>query len=313
MGNQHTKTDTYQQYYDSLRQNTPVDMSSVNPYEVLGVAKNHTWEELVNAYRRLAKLVHPDKGGSEMLFNTVTECFKLLAHEFKRKEAEKPHHVLKQEFMQREERGNGSSVPPLARDGNFTDKFNQLFEENKIEDEDNKIGYGHLMAASSKTREDIEIPKVMSGKFSEKKFNEAFEKSAPLSKEVVVYKEPEPLVLTKKLQFTELGGTTDDFSTDTSKKANLQYTDYMKAHTTTRLVDPRAVQKRKEYRSIEDFEADRAKKTQAALTPEEMRRQKEVEEAEKKREEERLMRVQQRDRIASEHYERVNQLFIGIR
>ena len=322
MGNQQTKTSTYQQYYETLQQNVPVDMSNVNPYEVLGVGQNHSWEELVNAYRRLAKLVHPDKGGSEMLFNTVTECFKHLAHEYKRKEADKPHHVLKQEFMEREARsGAGGAAGPsynnsmaFASDASFGDKFNRLFEENKLvdEDDDSRVGYGHIMAASSKTREDIEVPRIMD-KFSKKKFNEAFEKTAPLSKEVVVYKDPEPLVLAKKLQFTEIGGKTDDFSNDPSKKSNLQYTDYMKAYTTSRLVDPRAVQKRKEYRSVEDFEADRAKKTSVALTPEELRHQKELEEAEKRREEERLRRVQGQDIRAGQHFEKMNQLFIGLR
>lgn len=315
MGNQQTKTSTYQQYYETLQQNVPVDMSKVNPYEVLGVGQNHSWDELVGAYRRLAKLVHPDKGGSEMLFNTVTECFKVLAHEYKRKEADKPHHVLKQEFQERAaSQPVYSNNSAFAKDASFGDKFNRMFEENKLEDEDDdsRIGYGHMMAASSKTREDIEIPKVIN-KFSKKKFNEAFEKTAPLSKDVVVYKEPEPLVLAKKLQFTEIGGKTDDFSNDPSKKTNLQYTDYMKAYTTSRLVDPRAVQQRKEYRSVEDFEADRAQKTTAALTPEELRRQKEVEEEQKRREEERLRRVQSQDHRIGEHYEKVNQLFIGLR
>lgn len=313
MGNQYTKTDTYQQYYESLQKNKPVDMSSVNPYEVLGVSQNYTWDELVTSYRRLAKLVHPDKGGSEALFNTVTECFKQLAYEFKRKEADKPHHILKQEFQQRplDRPTQTAPIPTFDNNTPFTDKFNKLFEENKLQDEED-IGYGHMMAPSSKNREDIEIPKTLN-KFSEKKFNEAFEKSVPLSKEVIVYKEPEPLVLAKKLQFTELGGKTDDFSNDPSKKSNLQYTDYMKAHTTSRLVDPRAVQKRKEYRSVEDYEAERASKTTAVLTPEELRHQKEVEEYKKQSEAIRLQRLQQRDKIVGEHYDKVNQLFIGLR
>ena len=311
MGNQYTKTNTYDQYYHALKQNVPVDTSTVDPYEVLGVGKNHSWEELVNAYKRLAKLVHPDKGGSEALFNTVTDCFKHLAHEFKRKEADKPHHVLKQQYMERTT-SMPAQAPTFEANATFSDKFNKMFEENKLEDEDSSVGYGHMMAASSKTREDIEIPKVLS-KFNEKKFNEAFERTAPLSKEVVVYKEPEPLVLAKKLQFTEIGGKTDDFSNDPSKKSSLQYTDYMKAHTTSRLVDPRAVKSRKEYRSMEDFEADRAAKTNASLTPEELRYQKEAQEQQQRQEEERLRRVQMKDRIAGEHFERVNQMFIGLR
>lgn len=312
MGNQYTKTATYQHYYDSLKNNQEVDMQDINHYEVLGVSKNYTWEELVNAYRRMAKLVHPDKGGSQALFNTVTQSFKTLAHEFKRKEADKPHHVLKQNYTNYETINKPvQSVPSYAEDSNFQDKFNKLFDENKFDDEDNR-GYGHMMAASDKNREDINIPQIMA-KFSGKKFNEAFEKQAPLSKEVIVYKEPEALVLAKKLQFTELGGSTEDFSNDPSKKSNLQYTDYMKAYTTTRLVDPRAVKSRKEYKSVEDYESDRSQFTSRQLTPEELKHQKEIEEYKKAQEEERVRKMKEKDKKVEDHFNKVNNLFIGLR
>jgi curved DNA-binding protein CbpA len=304
MGNQNGKT-SYDAYYESLKQNNkPID-----PYEVLGVGKNFTWEELVAAYRHLAKLVHPDKGGSEQLFNTVTECFKQLGNEYKLREAEKPHHVLKQLHQANLDNTPRPTMPAaFAEEASFNNKFNTFFEENKLKDEDN-FGYGHMMAESSKTREDIEIPRIMT-KFNKTKFNDAFEKNAPLSKDVVIYKEPEPLVLTKHLQYTELGVKPDDFSTDTSKKANLHYSDYMKAHTTSRLVDPRAIQKRKEYRSVEDYEADRAQHSSQQLTEEELRHQKEVEMYKQQKEEERLRRLQEKDRMEELHYNKVNSLFL---
>jgi len=302
MGNQNGKT-SFDQYYDALKTNQPV-----NPYEVLGLNKNFTWEELVASYRHLAKLVHPDKGGSDILFNTVTDCFKTLAHEYKLKETEKPHHVLKELHQKTVDTPAPAMPANFAQEGEFSNKFNTFFEQNKLEDEDN-FGYGHLMAKSSKTREDIEIPKIMT-KFSDKKFNAAFEKMAPLSKDVVIYKEPEPLVLTKHLQYTELGVKPDDFSTDSSKKSNLHYTDYMKAHTTARLVDPRAVQKRKEYKSVEDYESDRSRKTSEMLTPEELKHQKEVELFKQKQEEERVRRLTEKDKTQEDHYNKVNSLFL---
>jgi curved DNA-binding protein CbpA len=311
MGNQTTKSASYDQYYEALKQNKPINTQHIDPYEVLGVSKNYTWDELVNSYRRLAKLVHPDKGGSELLFNTVTDCFKFLAHEYKKKEVDKPHHVLKQNYINNQPRQQPTIPAEFGQEGSFNEKFNKVFDENKLEDDDN-IGYGHLMASSSKTREDIEIPKLFT-KYNDKKFHETFEKNTPLSKDVIIYKEPEPLVLAKKLQFTELGGKVDDFSNDPSKKTSLQYTDYMKAHTTTRLVDPRAVQKRKEYRSVEDYESDRAKITTQNLTDEELRHQKEIEEYTKRKEEERLERLKYKDQLSEQHYNKVNSLFLNLR
>lgn len=308
MGNTYTKTNTYDRYYNSLLQDQNVDMNDVNPYEVLGLNQNFSWDELVQSYRRLAKLVHPDKkGGSKMLFNTVTECFKYLAKEYKMKQADKPHHILKENFKNDNEYNtnnyNNTEVSSISND-----KFNRLFNENKFEDEED-FGYGHMMTESSKIREDIDIPKILTN-YSNKKFNKAFDKHVPLSKEVVIYKEPEPMILAKTLNFTELGNKTTDFSTDTTRPSNLHYADYMKAHSTSRLIDPRTIKEKKQYSSVDDFEADRDKITNKKLNAKELRHQKNIEEYNKKKEEERIANLKNRDSKIAEHFEKVNQLFI---
>lgn len=308
MGNSSSRTQTYQQYYDALQKKQHIQIpSDLSPYDILGITKNFTWEELKEAYKRQARLVHPDKGGSEQLFNIVTDAFKKLAYEFKMKQQDKQHHELKRNYQS--EQPHSSYRPNITEDENFNDKFNRLFDENKFDDEDESKGYGHMMAASSKTREDIDIPQVMS-KFNKSKFNEIFDKQVPAGKEVIIYKEPEPLVLAKKLQFTEIGGTTDDFSTDATKKTGLHYTDYMKAHTTSRLVDPRSIQERKTYKSIEEFESDRAARTQQKLSEEELRYQKEMQMKKEKEEQKRLKRVIERDERIDKHYQNTSQLFL---
>lgn len=308
MGNSSSRTQTYQQYYEALQKKQHIQIpSDLSPYDILGVSKNFTWEELKEAYKRQARLVHPDKGGSEQLFNIVTDAFKKLAYEFKMKQQDKQHHELKRNYQS--EQPHSSYRPNITEDENFNDKFNRLFDENKFDDEEESKGYGHMMAASSKTREDIDIPQVMS-KFNKSKFNEIFDKQVPAGKEVIIYKEPEPLVLAKKLQFTEIGGTTDDFSTDATKKTGLHYTDYMKAHTTSRLVDPRSIQERKTYKSIEEFESDRAARTQQKLSEEELRYQKEMQMKKEKEEQKRLKRVIERDERIDKHYQNTSQLFL---
>ncbi len=308
MGNSSSRTQTYQQYYEALQKKQHIQIpSDLSPYDILGVSKNFTWEELKEAYKRQARLVHPDKGGSEQLFNIVTDAFKKLAYEFKMKQQDKQHHELKRNYQS--EQPQSSYRPNIAENENFNDKFNRLFDENKFDDEDESKGYGHMMAASSKTREDIDIPQVMS-KFNKSKFNEIFDKQVPAGKEVIIYKEPEPLVLAKKLQFTEIGGTTDDFSTDATKKTGLHYTDYMKAHTTSRLVDPRSIQERKTYKSVEEFESDRASRTQQKLSEEELRYQKEMQMKKEKEEQKRLRRVVERDERIDKHYQNTSQLFL---
>ena len=312
MGNQPSRSHTYQQYYDALQQNKMTQIpTDLDPYEILGVSRNYSWEELKEAYKRQARLVHPDKGGNEQLFNIVTDAFKKLAYQYKLKQQDKQHYELKKNYM--DDVPNRFEPPrpsPMPTDGNFQDKFNRLFDENKFKDDedDEQRGYGHMMEKSSKERGDIEIPKVMD-KFSKKKFNDIFEKHAPVSKEVIIYKEPEPLVLSK-LPYTEIGQKTEDFTVDSTRTNGLLYTDYMKAHTTTRLVDPRSVQERKQYRNVEAYEADRARITERALTPEEIAYQAKQKQQQERDEEMRLRRLQNRDDRLQQHYDKVSQLFL---
>jgi len=319
MGNKSSRGMSYDQYYELLKaqnggtlQNIALDLNGLDPYEVLGVTRKFTWEDLKTAYRQRAKSVHPDKGGSQELFNLVTECFKILANEYKMKIEAKPHHELKQE-AQTFYADRPTATRNSQRDEGFNEKFNRLFEENKLklDDDENTVGYGHVMASSSAVREDIEIPNIIQ-KYNKDKFNKAFDKHAPLSKDVVVYQEPAPLQLAKGIQFTELGGKTDDFSSsvEAGEKRGLQYTDYMKAHTTTRLVDPRSVKERKQYKNVEDYEAERAAVLAKKTTDEEKEWLQQRDERINKMEQDRMDRLKQRDVAIGRHFDQVNRLML---
>jgi DnaJ-domain-containing protein 1 len=200
--------------------NTPFAYTDMfDPYEVLGVPKNFSWEQLKTSYREKAKRMHPDKGGSEAFFNILTDCFRKLAKEYQAKQNDRTHMELKQQYEsfteQHQKRPPPSHHPASGEGGgsggngsggggkkteDFADKFNRMFEENKLEDEVESFGYGHLMEASSKTREDINIPKRMQ-KYDEKRFHKEFERIKPLNPEatqVVKYQEPEPHASVRK-------------------------------------------------------------------------------------------------------------------
>ena len=330
MGNNNSRQLTYQQYYELVnkQQNggagalvpSPehIDMSQVDPYQVLNVPRNFEWEQLRSAYRHAASLVHPDKGGNRHLFNLVTECFRFLANEYKARDADKPHFMLKQqsqEYIQKQQQSpyvhkeQERRINPAVMDGMSLGRFNQIFEENRLEDEETQHGYGDMMEKSSKNRDDISVPKLMK-KFDQGRFNKVFDKVVPVSKEVVVYRDPEPLQLAKQLQYTEIGGSKPNDYTS-SIESSIKYTDYMKAYTTSRLVDPRAVSERPEYKSVEQYEKAREKRTHRPMTAEELRYKKEKEEQEKMAEENRLRKVKERDQIAADHYERMNRLLLG--
>lgn len=300
-----SQSSMYDTYYSSLQNNEKIDIEKLNPYDLLNVKEDFTWDELVKAYRKVAIKVHPDKGGSEILFNKATQCFRELATEFKKREVEKPHHVLKKEFEEFKDENKKAEFPSFPQNTTFQEKFNTFFEEHKVDDDDDNRGYQHFMEKSTKERGDIKIPKLIS-KFTEKKFNETFEKVVTPGKDIIIYKEPAPVMASKNLNFTELGGKTEEFTTET-------YTDYYKAHTTSRLVDPRSVTKRKTYKNVTDYEEDRQLTTEKELSQAEIKYQKELELYNIQKEDQRIRRLQEKDTAAEKQFEKINQAMICIR
>lgn len=308
---------------------------SIDPYQVLGLQRQFTWEELKAAYRRVSLTVHPDKGGNQELFNLVTDCFRQLAAELKARQSDRPHYELKkesQQYYQQQDLGMGmgqrdlipqpSRFPPssgtgtgtgtVAREastGNFQDRFNKMFEDNRFIQEDVERGYGSMMQPSSGVREDINIPRTMQA-FNHERFHQSFETSVPApTKEMVRYKEPEPLPLAKKLAFTELGGVTNDYTGSTkndNEKKGLQYTDFMRAHTQQRLVDPKAVKPRKEYRTVEEYDLSRSEISASPMTEEELRYQEKKKRRDERAEQERLRRLREYDQKIALHHQAVS-------
>lgn len=57
-----------------------------NYYEILGVDKNATQQQVKKAYRKLAHKYHPDKGGDEEKFKEINEAYQVLSDSQKRKQ-----------------------------------------------------------------------------------------------------------------------------------------------------------------------------------------------------------------------------------
>jgi molecular chaperone DnaJ len=58
----------------------------MNPYEVLGVDKNSSPEEIKKAYRNLSKEHHPDKGGDENKFKDIAAAYDILGNPEKKQQ-----------------------------------------------------------------------------------------------------------------------------------------------------------------------------------------------------------------------------------
>lgn len=248
-----------------------VDLENIDSYEMFGISKHFTWEQLKNAYKSAALKTHPDKpGGNKELFDFVTDRFEKLALEYKSRESNKTHNELKNDSVNFHNQ-NRAFEHSFDTTEPFINKFNKAFDKFKFYDENIESGYGDIMDKSSKTREDINIDNVFDKKeINNQCFNDMFNKKNTIKGKLTKYVEPAPLLMAKKLQFTEIGAAKTDDYTGESESKNLIYTDYMKAHNGERLVDPNS--KFKEFNSIKDYQRYREKKTNTKLNNKENRK-----------------------------------------
>lgn len=326
MGNigakQHDYQQQYQQYYSqAVDQNGKIDLSSLDPYKILGVPKNYTWQQLKDGYREAALKTHPDKGGNKIAFDFVTSCFKNLAEEYKARNANKSHYDLKKDANEYFEKMTNTNsrhpsdilrpVVQTAANEPFEKRFNAAFDQCRYVDDDIQYGYGDMMAKSTGVREDINIERVFtSDKIENDKFNEAFNKKVPVSKTIIKYKEPEPLILAKSLKFVEIGAKRPDDYSSSMENRSLSYTDYKKAHSGERLANPDEIKNRKDFKSVEDYEKYRDSKAKRGLTEKEKKHLEEKKKREEKEEYERQERIRQKDAGIQKSFEMANRLML---
>lgn len=236
----------------------------MDPYKILELPRNFTLEQLKHNYKKLALKLHPDKSqiNSDYLFKIVTGAYKTLLKELDTRQADKQFNQLKNASLDFSRSQSKKTPTPLGFSRGSgeqfnIEKFNSVFDNTRLDDPTN-IGYGHWMAKSDVKREEINVQNNV-GKYDTNKFNQIFDKQ-PVGKErkITVFKEPEALVSTKKMGYSDLGLTTvNDFSGDNLTNKALNYTDYKIAHTTSRLVDQSA-RVRTDFKNVEDLKCQRS-------------------------------------------------------
>lgn len=68
---------------DSFHERMGIDearrvVNKKSPYDILGVTKESTWDQIKKAFRQLAMQHHPDKGGDPTAFREVRAAFEVL-------------------------------------------------------------------------------------------------------------------------------------------------------------------------------------------------------------------------------------------
>ena len=301
-------------------------MDNFDPYEILGLTKRFTLEELKYNYKKVAKRVHPDRGGNEKMFKLVSLAYKQLIEIYKLKQINKEFNELKSDFQefttfqdnnQRSHRDlhkknnkeykqrNNTNINDLNT--NFTDVFNRIYDDHKVYNPyDN--GYGNLMTKSEPNRPDIDIKRTIN---SMKNFNKTFD-DTPISKnnqKIIKYRDPIALPSSlKSLKYTEIGvDKISDFSTETN---DLNCVDYKKAYSTSKLIDKNNVRQRSGYNDINSLEAERSN-INYTMSDEDLKKQAYLKKKEQLKELKRLERIQQIDMMNQNNFNKINNLMIN--
>ena len=301
-------------------------MDNFDPYEILGLTKRFTLEELKYNYKKVAKRVHPDRGGNEKMFKLVSLAYKQLIEIYKLKQINKEFNELKSDFQefttfqdnnQRSHRDlhkknnkeykqrNNTNINDLNT--NFTDVFNRIYDDHKVYNPyDN--GYGNLMTKSEPNRPDIDIKRTVN---SMKNFNKTFD-DTPISKnnqKIIKYRDPIALPSSlKSLKYTEIGvDKISDFSTETN---DLNCVDYKKAYSTSKLIDKNNVRQRSGYNDINSLEAERSN-INYTMSDEDLKKQAYLKKKEQLKELKRLEKIQQIDMMNQNNFNKINNLMIN--
>lgn len=298
-----------QEYEASLNH---IEEDSIDPYKILEVSKTSSINEIKSAFKRKAKIYHPDRlGGNTKHFQIITKSFMILLEKYKKQQADKQFMTLKDESRRQLEKQQNESKKNVnfkkinMSGNNFNPKkFNKIFQDNKLYNP-NDEGYQNWMEESD--YESLKVPKLDKNSYNKQSFNQQFQNhKKKVSKQIVKRQEPKALP-SLKINCQELGeGSVDDYSGKNSD-GRMEYTDYKKAHTETTLIDIDSIDYR-EYKNLDDLQKERSKKMY--LSREELERIKMNEMLEKQRDEERKMRLNRTDEAAFRHFEKVNKMFI---
>jgi curved DNA-binding protein CbpA len=293
-----------------------VENLKYDPAQILGLDTNvkHNINEIKKAYRNLALKYHPDKGGSEEIFKILTKAYIALI-----KKNEKDNYIEKSFFDLKTQAQNDATDTQFQEDDFDVKHFNNLFDEYKLENVEVDNGYGDWM--KNENKETAKPNKIFNQKFNLDIFNKVFdelktddETNNKSNEQITVYKEPEILPVGAGLQYSDVdynkvGDYSREFNVNDNTKG-LYFTDYKKAHTNTTLINPNAVNKREQYKDVEEL--TQAREKQNFTMTEEERKQLELKtKLEEEKENQRLLRLKQRDETLANHSSKVNKLLLG--
>jgi hypothetical protein len=232
---------------------------SMEAYKILNLSFDASPEDARNAFKRMALIHHPDKGGDPRIFNMVKEAYKAIIHRLTQ--------AQRQDFgSMRDAHKNYQEEEQVIRidPNNFNrEQFNRVFEEHRIVKDSDK-GYGDW-------NEEVEEPHARD-----------------FDSRVTIYEEPEQILTS--LGYETLGqGKVKDYSSGIYSQT--EYTDYKKAYAIP--LKEHEISRNRDYKSgsIEDIKRSRGRNL--APSQDEINEFKRLQQIKLKREQDRQRRQQE--------------------
>ena len=243
-------------------------MSNYDPYKILQVNYTDDLITIRNSFKRLALIHHPDRGGNQNIFDLCTRSYRDI-YTFKQQQQKQLQRENRTISQVKKERPPSYAEVKLdqSQQKDLEKNFNRIFDNVRIE-KPTDIGYGDVMAKSTKSRDDN--PELST--------KDRFSK-----RQLVVYEEPQPMS-TLKDNYEELGESKiKDFSKRHSGSSS-QYTDYLVAHSEKDSIDSMKNVRNTNFKSVDDLLQSRKKISYEMTTQDQqkydmkMHREKEMEE-----------------------------------
>lgn len=272
---------------------------------------------LKDAYKKASIRCHPDKGGSEEAFDSVTRAYAYLGDILRRVRGGRSEMVNVSEesparlAAAREDKSESwklNEPVKLNPKSLNIDVFNRAFEETRMPDPDGD-GYGDWLKSSDGSQGGTS--NKFNGKFNRSVFNDAFESEissrANQNNSQISNRQPEALVMAPTFGI-ELGRDRPEDFTGANLNG-LKYTDLKKAYTTDSTFSHQVAGVRVSNRSFDSAATER-KTAPAPLSYEELEAIAEGERRMAQRQMQQSIRITEEDRKISEHFKMMQRYVI---